>query len=75
MADDKDDDIPGALKPINLGDVLPSVVLKNEKDEDVDVAQLAAKKSLVLFLVPKADTRQFFSDFLFSNYLRRKRKG
>ncbi|KAH9849325.1 AhpC-TSA-domain-containing protein [Lenzites betulinus] len=45
-----------ALSPIDIGDDLPSYTLKNEKDEDVDVATLAAEKGLVVFLVPKADT-------------------
>jgi peroxiredoxin Q/BCP len=45
------------LPPIEIGDTLPSIVLKNEKDEDVDVQSLTTEKGLVLFLVPKADTR------------------
>jgi hypothetical protein len=45
------------LAPIEVGQTLPSFVLKNEKDEDVDVSTLTAEKGLVLFLVPKADTR------------------
>ncbi|KAG6875926.1 hypothetical protein C0993_006778, partial [Termitomyces sp. T159_Od127] len=44
------------LAPINIGDVLPSVTLKNEKGEDVDIARLGDEKGVVLFLVPKADT-------------------
>ncbi|KAL1689543.1 thioredoxin-like protein, partial [Schizophyllum commune] len=55
--------------------VLPSLTLKNEKDEDVDIGALAAKaeRGVVLFLVPKADTpgcttqacgfRDVYSDF------------
>jgi hypothetical protein len=44
-------------------DNLSSVVLKNEKDEDVDVEALTEDKGLVLFLVPEVDTRVclFFS--------------
>lgn len=45
------------LAPIDIGDSLPSFILKNEKDEDVDVSTLTAEKGLVLFLVPKANTR------------------
>lgn len=45
------------MPKIDLGDVLPSIVLKNEDDIDVDVADLVSEKGLVLFLVPKADTR------------------
>ncbi|KAI0037179.1 thioredoxin-like protein [Vararia minispora EC-137] len=44
------------LSPINVGDVLPSYKLKNEKDEDVDIATLTQDKGIVLFAVPKADT-------------------
>ena len=29
----------------------------NEKDEDVEIGELAAEKGVMLFLVPKADTR------------------
>jgi peroxiredoxin Q/BCP len=32
--------------------------LKNEEDEEIDVSTLTAEKGLVLFLVPKADTRK-----------------
>lgn len=49
------------LQPVNVGDVLPSYMLKNEKGEDVDVASLATEKGVVFFLVPKADTRAHFS--------------
>ncbi|EEB89428.1 hypothetical protein MPER_12474 [Moniliophthora perniciosa FA553] len=45
-------DIPS----VNLGDPLPNLTLKNEKDEDVDVSKLATEKGVVIFLVPKADT-------------------
>lgn len=38
--------------------MLPAVVLKNEKGEDVNVQDLAKEKGVVLFLVPKADTRK-----------------
>ncbi|KAI0635205.1 AhpC-TSA-domain-containing protein [Trametes polyzona] len=44
------------LAPIDIGDVLPSYTLKNEKDEDVDVSSLTAEKGVIIFLVPKADT-------------------
>jgi peroxiredoxin Q/BCP len=43
--------------PLEIGDSLPSLVLKNEKGEDIQVADLAAENGVVLFLVPKADTR------------------
>jgi peroxiredoxin Q/BCP len=56
--DDKGTDSDTELDKIDIGDSLASLtlVLKNEKDEDVDVATLAAEKGVVLFLVPKADT-------------------
>ncbi|KAI8970895.1 thioredoxin-like protein, partial [Trametes punicea] len=63
---------------IDIGDVLPSYALKNEKDEDVDVATLAAEKGVVIFLVPKADTpgcttqacgfRDIYADFTSSGF-------
>lgn len=42
---------------LNIGDTLPETTLKNEKDEDVNVKELA-EKGLVLFVVPKANTRK-----------------
>ncbi|THU78927.1 alkyl hydroperoxide reductase/ thiol specific antioxidant/ Mal allergen, partial [Dendrothele bispora CBS 962.96] len=39
-----------------IGDTLPSLTVKNEKGEDVEVATLTAEKGVVLFCVPKADT-------------------
>ncbi|GJE92478.1 AhpC-TSA-domain-containing protein [Phanerochaete sordida] len=45
-----------AVKSIDVGDSLPSLTLKNEKGEDVDVSTLTAEKGVILFLVPKADT-------------------
>lgn len=48
------------MKPIDVGDSLPSLTLKNEKGEDVDVSTLTAEKGVILFLVPKADTRKLF---------------
>jgi peroxiredoxin Q/BCP len=44
------------LEPIDIGDSLPSYILKNEQGEDVDVATLTAEKGAVLFSIPKADT-------------------
>jgi len=41
------------------GETLPSLVLKNEKGEDIDTASLIAEQGVVLFLVPKADTREY----------------
>lgn len=46
-----------ALVPIDIGDSLPSYILKNEQDVDIDVATLTAEKGAILFSIPKADTR------------------
>lgn len=45
-----------ALAPIDVGDSLPSYILKNEQGEDVDVANLADEGGVILFSIPKADT-------------------
>lgn len=50
-----------ALARIEIGDSLPSLTLKNEKAEDIQVSELAAEKGVILFLVPKADTRTCFT--------------
>ncbi|KJA22575.1 hypothetical protein HYPSUDRAFT_40968 [Hypholoma sublateritium FD-334 SS-4] len=67
-----------ALTKIEIGDSLPSLVLKNEKGEDLQIAELAAEKGVILFLVPKADTpgctnqacgfRDSYPDFTSSNF-------
>jgi peroxiredoxin Q/BCP len=49
------------MKSFDIGDSLPSLTVKNEEDKDVDVASLASGKGVVIFLVPKADTRQLFN--------------
>jgi len=55
--DEPAEESPSAeLAAIDTGDTLPSHILKNEKDEDIDVSALTAEKGLVLFLVPRADT-------------------
>jgi len=45
-----------ALSLIDLGGSLPDFTLKNEKGEDIQIANLASEKGVILFLVPKADT-------------------
>jgi len=45
-----------ALSLIDIGGNLPDLTLKNEKGEDIQVADLASEKGVILFLVPKADT-------------------
>jgi hypothetical protein len=52
---------------VNVGDVLPDVILKNEKGEDVRVADLAKETAVIIFAVPKADTRKLL---LLRAYLR-----
>lgn len=56
---DKSDAIPA----IDIGGVLPTLTLKNEKGEDVEVSSLAAEKGVVIFLIPKADTRESLPPF------------
>jgi len=45
-----------ALSLIEIGGNLPDITLKNEKGEDIQIANLASEKGVILFLVPKADT-------------------
>ncbi|KAI0042770.1 AhpC-TSA-domain-containing protein [Auriscalpium vulgare] len=69
---------PPALAPIDIGDSLPSFVLKNEQGEEVDVSTLTAEKGAILFSIPRADTsgcttqacgfRDIFPDFKESNF-------
>jgi len=56
--DELEDDIDEepALDAIDIGDQLPTVTLKNEKGEDVEIGKLADEQGVVLFLIPKADT-------------------
>ncbi|TEB30777.1 AhpC-TSA-domain-containing protein [Coprinellus micaceus] len=63
---------------IEIGGSLPDLTLKNEKGEDIQVADLAAEKGVVFFLVPKADTpgctqqacgfRDIYPDFSSHNF-------
>ncbi|KAF8483590.1 thioredoxin-like protein [Russula ochroleuca] len=58
-ADEEPAETPAAapvLAPIDIGDSLPSYILKNEQGEDIDVATLTAEKGAILFSIPKADT-------------------
>ncbi|XP_006456227.1 hypothetical protein AGABI2DRAFT_195437 [Agaricus bisporus var. bisporus H97] len=66
------------LATIDIGGTLPNLTLKNEKDEDIQVADIASEKGAVVFLVPKADTpgcttqacgfRDIFDEFAAVNY-------
>jgi peroxiredoxin Q/BCP len=66
------------LSPIDIGDVLPSYILKNEQGEDIDIAKLAEEKGVVIFSIPKADTsgcttqacgfRDIYPDFTEHNF-------
>jgi len=58
---------PVPKKGVTVGEVLPDVVLKNEKGEDVHVADLAKGTGVIIFAVPKADTRKLL---LLRAYLR-----
>ncbi|PCH38970.1 AhpC-TSA-domain-containing protein [Wolfiporia cocos MD-104 SS10] len=72
------DEEAAKLATIDIGGQLPSLTLKNEKGEDVEVADLAAEKGVILFLVPKADTpgctnqacgfRDIYPDFTSHNF-------
>ncbi|KAJ7136386.1 AhpC-TSA-domain-containing protein [Mycena crocata] len=55
-AEEAEEEAEEKLASIDIGDSLPTLTLKNEKEEDVEVSTLTADKGLVLFLVPKADT-------------------
>ncbi|KIM43836.1 hypothetical protein M413DRAFT_389587 [Hebeloma cylindrosporum] len=76
--EEEEEDGDVALTRIELGGNLPSVTLKNEKGEDIQVADLAAEKGVILFLVPKADTpgctnqacgfRDIYPDFTSLNF-------
>jgi thioredoxin-dependent peroxiredoxin len=46
------------LPIIDVGDTLPTLILKNEKNEDIQIADIASERGVVLFLVPKVDTRK-----------------
>ena len=49
---------PVQKKRVTVGEVLPDVILKNEKGEDIRVADLAKGTGVVIFAVPQADTRK-----------------
>ncbi|PPR00688.1 hypothetical protein CVT24_000976 [Panaeolus cyanescens] len=76
-SEEKEEPTP-QLASINIGDSLPTLTLKNEKGEDIQIADLAAEKGVILFLVPKADTpgctnqacgfRDSYPDFTSVNY-------
>jgi len=67
-----------ALAPIDIGDALPSYILKNEQGEDIDIAKLAEEQGVVIFSIPKADTsgcttqacgfRDIYPDFTEHNF-------
>ena len=49
---------PVPKKRVTVGEVLPEVVLKNENGEDVHAANLAKDTGVIIFAVPKVDTRK-----------------
>lgn len=54
---------PDTADELEVGDVLPDLTLKNEKGDDIKIAEIAKEKGVVFFLVPKADTRKSSSRF------------
>jgi len=78
LEEEESDSPQDTLASIDIGDLLPSLVLKNEKNEDIQIENLAAEKGVVLFLVPKANTpgcttqacgfRDIYPDFSSLNY-------
>ncbi|KTW30042.1 thioredoxin peroxidase DOT5 [Pneumocystis jirovecii RU7] len=44
------------LKPIQLGDTLPDIILKNELEEDVHIQNIADEYPVIIFAYPKAST-------------------
>lgn len=42
-----------------MGSVLPDLILKNEKGDDIQIADLAKETGVIIFAIPKADTREF----------------
>ncbi|KAG5438197.1 hypothetical protein PCANB_003048 [Pneumocystis canis] len=44
------------LKPIQLGDTLPDIILKNEYGEDVNIQKIADNYPVIIFAYPKAST-------------------
>ena len=48
---------------ITVGSVLPDLILKNEKGDDIQVAELATETGVIIFAIPKADTREFLLMF------------
>jgi hypothetical protein len=49
---------PALKRRVTAGDTLPNVTLKDEKGEDIRVADLAKETGVIIFAVPKADTRE-----------------
>jgi thioredoxin-dependent peroxiredoxin len=47
-----------------VGSILPQMVLKNEKGEDVEIATITHDSGVVIFAAPKADTRELFVFFV-----------
>lgn len=54
---------PAGLMPIDIGDTLPPLVLRNEKDEEFDVSTVAKTKGAIIFLVPKVNTGELSLPF------------
>lgn len=48
--------------PIDIGDELPPLALRNENDEDVVLSLITEHRGAIIFLVPKVDTREYLSN-------------
>ncbi|KAG1799185.1 hypothetical protein EV424DRAFT_1332647 [Suillus variegatus] len=42
----KENDEVADVAPVDIGDILPSKTLKNEKGEDIDTGSIAAEKAV-----------------------------
>jgi peroxiredoxin len=42
-----------------VGSVLPDLILKNEKGDDIQIADLTKETGVIIFAIPKADTREY----------------
>jgi peroxiredoxin Q/BCP len=58
-ADDAKEDSPpkeSGKNSITVGSVLPDLILKNEKGDDIQIADLTKETGVIIFAIPKADT-------------------
>jgi peroxiredoxin Q/BCP len=48
-----------AKSSVTVGSVLPDLILKNEKGDDIQVADLAKETGVIIFAFPKVETGEF----------------